>query len=848
MADRPRSRFRATTPQVSAPKDPEALWYSLSSERQHESLRGPQQDVLRSFIADASDEADVALELPTGTGKTAVGLLIAEWRRRVSGRPVTYLTLTKQLAHQVIDEAGRLGIKVADITGSARERDREAETRYKAASAVGVASYASLFNSGPVVVASDVIIFDDVHGGEQQVAGMWTVTVNRTNERLYTVVLNAVARSLTGAQLRSLGPRDSKSVHLANVWAHPECTPELNAALEDSDDAAVRYAWPLIREHLHACLFLVSREAISIRPLIPPTSTFSPFAESRQRLYLSATLGGAADLQRMYGVGRITTIRAEQAQSGRHFIFVPGAYMDDDDAHRVVARVWDEMQPRRALLLAPSERAASATFDSLSVAAKKKPTRLSAREVSDSLEPFTNSNNVLLTMPGRYDGIDLPQEDCRLLIMAGSPASISDLEHHLSENWKLGPVLRGRERTRLIQGLGRCTRGDTDYSVVFWLRQSLVDRSLSPAFLEALPADVRAELIWGRTQSEGATDTAEFVELVLDLLNDQATRAEASRLVRDDAGRMDPPALAGSSQLTAVVKDELKYSSALWDGYFSRAIQAGQAVADSVTDPILAGYRGWWWFLTAIASFQSGDTSGARDAMTRALSCGVNTGFIADTLRSLPTETAVQAHDTDGADFEGIWDFLDDLGWAGPSFDKASMSMLESIGQDDPTRFHMGVEALGRMLGAHAVRRTEHGVPDVVWCFPSGGALTFEAKTEKGGNSTLSKGDILEANGHVDWVHANLNVARDDIIPAVVAYTNQVHDAGEAHIRDLRYVHPNDLRDLAAVVAKALSEVRPLYRNHDYSDIAAGFCADLRVRGVTPADIRKSLSSVFLKT
>ncbi len=93
MSDRP-SRFRPTSPTTNPPKDPEALWYELSSERVHESLRGPQQDVLRKYIAEAADEPDVAMELPTGTGKTAVGLLIAEWRRRVSRRPVTYLTLT----------------------------------------------------------------------------------------------------------------------------------------------------------------------------------------------------------------------------------------------------------------------------------------------------------------------------------------------------------------------------------------------------------------------------------------------------------------------------------------------------------------------------------------------------------------------------------------------------------------------------------------------------------------------------------------------------------------------------------------------------------------------------------
>jgi len=414
------------------------------------------------------------------------------------------------------------------------------------------------------------------------------------------------------------------------------------------------------------------------------------------------------------------------------------------------------------------------------------------------------------------------------------------------ESWKLGPVLRSRERTRLIQGLGRCTRGDTDYSLVFWLRQSLVDAALSPSLMDALPPDVRAELMWGRTQSEGATDQNGFVELLLDLLNDVDCRAEASQLVRDDAATMDPAHLPGSEQLAAVVADELKYSKALWEGYFEGAIQAGQAVVDHVTDPVLAGYRGWWWFLTAIATFQGGDGAAAREALMRALACGANRGFISDVIRGLPSGEIMARDDPDEDDFEAIWSFLTEVGWAGPAFDTKATEMLDDIGKDEATPFHMGVEILGRMLGAHAVRRTEPGVPDVVWCFPSGATATFEAKTDKGPGSELAKRDILEANGHVDWAVHNLHVDPTGVVPAVIAYTERVHDAGEAHIRDLRHVHPERIRDLAALAARVLSEVRPLYREREYAEAHTAFGADLRVRGLAPSELRAQLLAARL--
>ncbi len=38
--------------------------------------------MMQKYAAQAQDASDVALQLPTGSGKTLVGLLIGEWLRR----------------------------------------------------------------------------------------------------------------------------------------------------------------------------------------------------------------------------------------------------------------------------------------------------------------------------------------------------------------------------------------------------------------------------------------------------------------------------------------------------------------------------------------------------------------------------------------------------------------------------------------------------------------------------------------------------------------------------------------------------------------------------------------------
>ncbi len=73
------SRFRIGEPSGAIPADPESLFRDLkqrSSRIQY--LWSHQADILRTWHQNYLTLKDVALELPTGTGKTLIGLLIAD--------------------------------------------------------------------------------------------------------------------------------------------------------------------------------------------------------------------------------------------------------------------------------------------------------------------------------------------------------------------------------------------------------------------------------------------------------------------------------------------------------------------------------------------------------------------------------------------------------------------------------------------------------------------------------------------------------------------------------------------------------------------------------------------------
>jgi len=76
--------FRFPNTSASVVDSPEAMFLDWRS-RTIPGLLSHQADPIRAYAEKAAAKSDVALQLPTGSGKTLVGLILAEWRRRKYG-------------------------------------------------------------------------------------------------------------------------------------------------------------------------------------------------------------------------------------------------------------------------------------------------------------------------------------------------------------------------------------------------------------------------------------------------------------------------------------------------------------------------------------------------------------------------------------------------------------------------------------------------------------------------------------------------------------------------------------------------------------------------------------------
>ena len=122
--------FKKAPPPSLVSDSPEKLFLELPRRRILDVLPH-QKEIMRTYASQAADLPDVALQLPTGSGKTLVGLLIAEWRRRSNQERIVYLCPTRQLVNQVVEQAEeKYGLTVLGFTGRVRHYDPTAKVEY----------------------------------------------------------------------------------------------------------------------------------------------------------------------------------------------------------------------------------------------------------------------------------------------------------------------------------------------------------------------------------------------------------------------------------------------------------------------------------------------------------------------------------------------------------------------------------------------------------------------------------------------------------------------------------------------------------------------------------------------
>jgi len=575
-----------------------------------ESLYSHQADILRSYENDAIKKGDVAIELPTGSGKTLIGLLIGEYRRRKNKERVLYLCPTVQLVNQVVELAKlKYGIKATAFTGRKDEYAAKDKALYRGNETIAVATYSSLFNYNTFFQDANIVILDDAHSAENYIASNWSLKIDREkNKSLFRAIIELLKFDIdlfTYSRLSSedINPSEKGWVYLYDFERY-------NSRLNDLTDiidpliqgTKLIFSWLLLKDNLKACNFFFSWNEILIRPIVPPSLTNSTFADAKQRLFMSATLGKAGDLERITGIRNIFKIPVpsgwDKQGLGRRYFNFPNLSLEDDEVLDLVSELAKVASRTVALVSSTND---GKSFKNQLETKLDGFTFLTADDIEESKGSFTESENAIVVLANRFDGLDFPGEDSKLLIVKDIPYAANLQEKFIQSRINASVLFYDRNRTRLIQAIGRCTRSPKDYSAVYVIGEGgLSDWLVLPEKHKYLHPELQAEIEFGIADSS----VESFIENFKHFKEQDSYWTDANNEIINLRSQKNKENIPGEDELNEAVEHEVDYQYHLWKGNYLLALTSASKVLQKIEGGSeLGGYRALWHYFSALAAF-----------------------------------------------------------------------------------------------------------------------------------------------------------------------------------------------------------------------------------------------------
>lgn len=839
-------------------ESPEALFRDVKTKKVHGPL-ADQADLWRIYQEKAINVPDVALQLPTGGGKTLVGLVLAEWRRLKFGERVVFLCPTNQLVNQVVEQAvNQYGIKVHGFTGSNKDYDKDAVAEYQNCERVAVTNYSSLFNSHPFFDDPQIILLDDAHAAEQYIAKVWSLSIDRTevaHRPLYDAIIAVLRPAIPLADYQRLV--DPEQSFRDRQWVEkiptptlltliPEIVKVVDAHIGAKEYGALehKFVWPVIRDHLDACHLYLSAGSILMRPLLPPTVTHRPFAGAKQRIYMSATFGEGGELERVTGRSRIERLQTKASWDrqtiGRRYFLFPERSLSDEEQIALCTRMM--VRSGRTLVLTPDGRR-ERNIRELVEKTLGYPV-FNAQAIERSKAEFVAHKTAVAIVANRYDGIDFPDEQCRLLVVEGLPRATNLQEQFLISRMGAVDLLNVRITTRLVQAFGRCTRSDQDYSAVIVRGEELNKHLMTPERRSFLHPELQAELKFGIEQAKSTTIDGYLENFDVFLAQgDDWREANADILSKREEFKQEQP--PGAADLATVAATEIEYLESIWNKNYETAFDLARSILGKLTEPKLRGYRALWHYLagsSAWLAFKAGSAgfdTHAREQFSTALKAERTLAWLVPLSKiagvtdygqtGLGMKEALSVVER----LETVFDSLGTL--TDHKYEKFEAEIRANLDQNDAKAFEEGHSKLGKLLGYDAGNRNDTASPDPWWMASGSFCFIFEDHSDAKRESVLSVDKARQVCTHPNWVRENLAVEKDATVVAIlVTPVSLADDAALPHLKEVLVWNLDEFRKWANNALSVVREIRKEYPNSGDLAWRATAAEKLAAASVTP--------------
>lgn len=707
------------------------------------------------------DRSDNLILLNTGAGKTIVGLIIAESLRRETSGNVVYVCPTNDLVRQVSKEASKMGL---DFT--TRMEGDWSNDLYERGQAIAITNYQAVFNARTTFRGEktpNALIFDDAHVAEGVIRDQLTLRISKKeHSQIFSDLRNIILRHERSADYSSkLQEAFSGAGVFSTIMASPllglERFEEIDALLRpllSSKDMSLSFPLAHLVGKWKYCAFCVSDIAIEISPPALPSLQFSFLEDAAVRkVYLSATFDQPVDFARAFGKSIENAIRPNvDAGNGERLVLFSSKLGGEEVEQSLASKA---LGLGKLVIAVPSGKRGQRWSD-----VAKLP---GAQEFTAALEAFRASDiKQAFLLTARYDGIDLPQDTCRQMIIDGVPRGVSLIERYCWEYLSLHNDLKSRIATRITQLFGRIIRGRVDHGCFYVASKELNVWLGNQRNLALLPDLLAGQIQLGEYIHEALG--IRTPEMAADLVRQVLSREEGwIKFYRDwlnERGVPEDIKKSASEQQETIKTISLSWVrlwSALWKGDDPAKIARLRSSIENdlpalaVADSRGAGWAGMW---LGVSYKIDGEDLFAQEHFGRAR--GRLLAALPLPRAQLGLGDSVPASNF-GSQLVGI--FSEGVVQANRRIvrDDMALNPLEHTSNASPREYEEALRLLGEKLGFESTRPdNEYGSgPDVLWVSKNDKkAIAFEAKTDKTSHE-YNKSDVGQSHNHVQWVADN---------------------------------------------------------------------------------------------
>lgn len=456
--------------------NPRDIFMSLPSKnKKYEYPRDVQSEVWNKWFEQRTERNNI-IKMNTGSGKTTIGLLVLQSCLNEGVGPAVYVVPDTYLVNQVCNEAANLGITVVTDENDMNFRRNKAILVINIYKLINGKSVFGMRHNGKDVEIGSIII-DDAHACFSIIKKQYTLTIPYDNPS-YSLIRDMFAESLKAQNINKYFEVCNNDGHdmfmLVPFWEWQKKQNEVYQIINTnmSEDDTVLYTLPLLADSFEYCDCIISNKRIEISIKSLPISKITSFQHAQRRIFMSATLSDDSVLCSelgLYPEEVKSIISPEKANDiGDRLIIMPQVRNPLISDNQIKEKLVEYSQNYNVVVLVPSHRRADYWSDVSKMI-------MTVDNMEEGISQLKAGHVGLVVLINKYDGVDLPEDACRILAIYGLPPMNTLYDFYELNAIPNSSRIKCQQIQKLEQGMGRGVRSNSDTCAVVLMGRDISD-------------------------------------------------------------------------------------------------------------------------------------------------------------------------------------------------------------------------------------------------------------------------------------------------------------------------------------------------------------------------------------